>query len=126
MCVADFGSVGLACVHTEETMSGKLGWIQGDENKTWFLALERAASNLIRQYSVMAVDLTDADIYSVPLRDDLCTVQLFDWNALVFLLKDRLVIYQSAGDLFLADLIVDLNSQHNKTNPAASLLPLPS
>lgn len=124
VCAADFWSVGLACVHTEETSSGKLGWIQGDEDKTWFFALERAALNLIRQYAVMAVDLTDADIYSVPLRDILRTVQTFDWEDLVGPLKDRLVIRQSAGDLFFADLIVDIDSRPDPTKPASLPPPL--
>ncbi len=52
----------------------------------------------------MAVDLTDADIYSMPLRDILRTVQTFDWDDFVSPLKDRLVICQSVDDLFLADL----------------------
>lgn len=81
--------------------------------------------NLIRQYAVMAVDLTDADIYSVPLRDILRTVQTFDWEDLVGPLKDRLVIHQSAGDLFFADLIVDIDSRPDPTKPA-SLPPPPS
>ncbi len=59
VCNADFWSVGLFCVQIEETMSGKLGWISGDEDNAWFDALDRAALNLIRQYAIMAVDLIE-------------------------------------------------------------------
>ncbi len=58
----------------------------------------------------MAIDLTDANIYSVLLQDILCTVQTFDWDDLVGPLKDQLVICQSVDDLFFADLIVDIDS----------------
>lgn len=89
---ADFWSVGFTSVQTEKTASGKLGWIQGDEDQTWLLALECTALNLIRQYAVMTIDLSDADIYLFPLCNVLCTVQTFDWEALGSPLKDRLVI----------------------------------
>ncbi len=75
---ADFWLVGLFCVQTEETMSGKLSWISGDEDNAWFDALDHAALNLIRQYAIMAVNLTKQDIYSVLLRDILRTVQTFE------------------------------------------------
>ncbi len=61
----------------------------------------------------------------MPLRDILCTVQTFDWDDLVGPLKDRLVICQSVGDLFLADLIVDIDSRLDPTQPV-SLPPPPS
>lgn len=64
---ADFWSVGLVYIQTEKTLSEKLGWIQRDKNKTWFLTLEHAALNLIQQYAVKVVDLIDVDIYLVPL-----------------------------------------------------------
>ena len=124
VCNADFWSVGLFCVQKEETLSRKLGWISGDEDNAWFEALDRAALNLIRQYAVMVVDLTKQDIYSVPLRDILCTVQTFSWDDLIFPLRNRLVIRQSAGDLFNADLIVDIDSRLEPN--ASAFLPPPS
>lgn len=69
MCAANFWSLGLAYVHIDKILSEKLGWIQEDEDKTWFFALECATLNLIRQYAVMAVDLTDTDIYLISLWD---------------------------------------------------------
>ena len=98
-------------------MSGKLGWIKGDEDKTWFNALDRAALNLIWQYAVMAVDLTDMDIYSVPLRDILRIVQTFSFDDLLPTLRNRLAIRQFAGDLFNADLLVDIDTHANPSKP---------
>ena len=109
-------------MQTEETLSGKLGWISGNKDNAWFDALDRAALNLIRQYAVMAVDLTKQDIYSVPLRDIFCTVQTFLWDNLILSLRKRLVIRQSASDLFNADLIVDIDSRLEQ-NTSASLPP---
>ncbi len=74
----------------------------------------------------MVVNLTDADIYSVPLQDIFCTVQMFDWDDLIGLLKDRLVICQSIGDLFFADLIVDIDSRPDRTQPVSLPPPLNS
>ena len=122
VCNADFWSVGLFYVQTEETLSGKLGWIFEDEDNAWFDALDRAALNLIRQYAVMAVDLTKQDIYSVPLCNILRIVQTFSWDDLILPLRNRLVICQSAGDLFNADLIVDIDSWL-EPNASASLPP---
>ncbi len=106
-------------------MSGKLGWISGDEDNAWFDTLDRAALNLICQYAIMAVDLTEQDIYSVPLRDILHTIQTFEWGDLILPLRNRLVICQSAGDLFSADLIVDVDSRL-EPNAFASLSPFSS
>ncbi len=104
-------------------MSGKLGYISGDEDNAWFDALDRVALNLICQYAIMAVDLTKQDNYSVPLYDILCTVQTFKWGDLILPLRNRLIIRQSAGDLFSADLIVDVDSRL-EPNASASLPPL--
>lgn len=65
ICTTDFWLVGLYCIHTEEMMLGKRGWIKGDGDKAWFNILDRAVLNLIRQYAIMAVDLTDMDFYLV-------------------------------------------------------------
>lgn len=110
---ADFESVRLTCIQIEETLSGKLGWIQEDEDKTWFLPL----INLIRQYAVMAIDLTNTDIYLVPLRNIFCTVQMFDWKDLVGPFKDWLVICQFVDDFFFTDLIVNIDFQPDSTKP---------
>ncbi len=68
----------------------------------------------------MTVDLTDADIYLVSLWDIFCIVQTFDWDDLVGLLKDRLVICQSIDDLFFTDLIVDIDSRLDQTRVFAT------
>lgn len=117
ICTADFWSVGFYYVNTEETMSGKLGWIEGNEDKAWFNALDRAALNLIQQYAIIAIDLTNIDIYSVPFRDILRTVQTFSLDDLFPTLRNRLAIYQSAGDLFNADLLVDIDTHANLSKP---------
>ena len=88
--------------------------------------MERAALNLIWKYAVIAVDLTNTDIYLVPFWDIFWTVQTFDWEDLVGLLKDRLVIRQSASDLFLTDLIVDIDFRLDPTKPASLPSPLSS
>ena len=121
VCNANFWLVGLFCVQTEETLSGKLGWISGDKDNAWFDALDCAALNLIRQYAIMTVNLTEQNIYSVPLRDIFCTVQTFSWDNFILLLRNRLVIHQSTSDFFNADLIVDIDSQLKPT--ASAFLP---
>ena len=98
-------------------MSGKLGWIEGNKDKAWFNALNRAALNLIGQYAVMAVDLTDIDIYSVPLRDILRTIQTFSFDNLLPTLRNRLAIRQSVGDLFNVNLLVDIDTHANPSKP---------
>ena len=65
----------------------------------------------------MAMNLTDKDIYLILLQNIFSTVQTFDWQDLVNTLKDRLVIHQFASDLFLADLIVNIDSQLDSTKP---------
>ncbi|WP_375449249.1 hypothetical protein [uncultured Nostoc sp.] len=106
----------------KETLSEKLGWISKDKDNAWFDTLNHAALNLIRQYAIMAVDLTKQDIYSVPLCNILCTVQTFSWDDLILPPRNRLVICQSAGDLFNTDLIVDIDSWL-EPNASASLPP---
>ena len=124
ICTADFWSVGLYCMNIEETMSGKLGWIEGNEDKAWFNALDRAALNLIQQYAVIGIDLTNMDIYSVSLRDILCTVQTFSFDDLLPTLRNRLAICQSAGDLFNTDLLVNIDTHANPSKPV--ILPFTS
>lgn len=93
-----------------KTSSEKLEQIQGNKDKTWFFALERAALNLIWQYTLIAVDLTNMDIYFVPLRDIFRTVQTFDWEDFIGSLENRLIICQSVVDLFFSDLIINIDS----------------
>ncbi len=112
-------------MQTEETISVKLGRISGDKDNAWFDALDRAALNLIRQYAIMAVDLTKQDIYLVPLRDVLPIIQTFEWGDLIFPLRSQLVICQSAGDLFSDNQIVNVDSQL-ELNASTSLPPLSS
>ena len=73
----------------------------------------------------MAVNLTEQDIYWVLLRDIFYTVQNFEWGDLIPPLKNRLIIRQSAGDLFNINLIVDVDSRL-EPNASASLPPLSS
>ena len=52
--VINFWSIGPSAAQTEETPSGALGWLQGDDDGTWFAALEAAALTLIMGYVVLA------------------------------------------------------------------------
>ena len=67
----------------------------------------------------MAVDLTNADIYLISLCNLICTVQIFNWEDFIGLLKDWLAICQSAGDLFFVNLIINIDSWLNPTKPAS-------
>ncbi len=73
----------------------------------------------------MTVDLIKQDIYPVSLCDILRSVQIFEWSDFILLLKNQLVIYQSTGDLFSTDLIVNVDSQL-EPNASTSLPPLSS
>lgn len=123
--VADFWSAGLASIQTVETESGKLGWIQGDEDGIWFSALERTALNLICQYAVMAVDLSNEEICRVPIRDALRAVQSFAFDDLTPAVKKRLVIRPATGDLFCADLSVSPQPDSDDSDNAG-LIPTPA
>lgn len=72
--------------------------------------MKRAALNLIWQYPVIAVDFTNTDFYSILLWDIFRTFQMFDWENFVDVLKNWLVICQFADDLFVIDLMIDIDS----------------
>lgn len=104
--VIDFWSAGLAAVETAYTSTGRLGWIRNDEDNTLFIALNNAALGLIRQYALMVVNMTDEDVFRVPVKDLMRSVQTFKFDEITNEIKERLIISPDRGDLFTASLNV--------------------
>lgn len=61
--VVDFWAAGLAAVDTAHTSTGRLGCIRTDNDNTLYNALDTTALSLIRQYTVMGVNMTDDEIF---------------------------------------------------------------
>lgn len=72
--MADFWAVGLASMQTKHTSTGRLGWIKEDSNNIYYNALDYATLSLVRQYAVMAVNMSDEEIFRVPVKDLLRSV----------------------------------------------------
>lgn len=116
--VADFWAAGLACVQTLHTSTGRLGWIQGDQDQIWYHALDHAALTLIRQYAVMAVNMTDEEIFRVPVKDLLRSVPTFRFEEMSPAIKSVLVIVEDCPNLFAANLAV-----HEYYDEATAIMP---
>lgn len=109
MYVADFWSVGFYYIHIKKTMLDKLGWIESNKDKIWFNVLKRAVLNLIWQYTVIAINLTNHNVYLIYFQDILRIVQTFGFNDFLYTLRNRLIIRQSASNLFSANLMVNMD-----------------
>lgn len=102
--VADFWAMGLASVQTKHTSTGRLGWIEGDSDNINYNALDYAALSLVRQYAVMAVNTSDKEIFCVPVKDLLRSIQTFRFEEMSSALKARLIVVEDCTDLFSASL----------------------
>lgn len=98
-------------------MLSKLDQIKGNKNKVWFNELNRMTLNLLQQYTVMAVNLNDMNIYLVLLQNILRIIQTCSFNNFFFILRNRLAIRQFVGNLFNIDLLVDIDYYPNLSKP---------
>lgn len=94
-----------------ETGDGKLNSIKKDKDGIGFAALEHAAFNLIYQYAVMAVNLSEEDICHVLLYNILCVVQYFKFDAFLIPIKKQLIIRLTIRNLFTINFSVACNNR---------------
>lgn len=111
----------MAAVKTSHTSNGRLGWIKTDPDNKIYVALENAALNLICQYAVAAVGMTDEEIFHVPLQGIICSVQTFAFNKLTTKIKERLVILEDVSNLWTVNLKA-YNNYNPRTPPPFSPL----
>ena len=91
-------------VETAHILNGRFGWIKTNQDKKIYFTLRTAALNLICQYAVMAMEITDKEIFCVPLNDILRFVQTFSFPKMTTKIKERLVILTNIGDFWAANL----------------------
>lgn len=95
--VIDFWSVRPSAVQTKETSSERLGWLQQDDDSTWFAALESAALTLIMGYVILAKGVQKEPLFHGLLKSLIRKVQTFGFGKLTEMRKLNLVFSLPTG-----------------------------
>lgn len=89
----------MAIVKTAHTSNRRLSWIETNSNNKIYVTLENASLNLICQYAVAAVEITNKEIFCLPLQGIIRSVQIFAFDKLTTKIKERLVILENDSNL---------------------------
>lgn len=102
-------------------LNKKLGWIKTNLDNKIYIALKNVTFNLICQYTVAAVKMTNKKIFCVPLQGIIYFMQSFIFDKLTSKIKKQLVILEDVSNFQIVNLKAYNNYDSKTLLPVFSL-----